>query len=83
MRIGRLEIGKWSIPNSMPIIWFEYWPGKDSCGCTIVTICNLYATWLGYECYGVILERRGKSLKRLANIRRIRKELSSGRAKTA
>lgn len=77
MRIGRLEMGKWSAHKDAAIVYFEYLSGNNSCGCTIITLCNIYLTWLNDECYGNILERRGKSLKRLANIRRIRKELRS------
>jgi hypothetical protein len=82
MRIGRLEIGKWSTHKDAPMVWVEYLSGKNSCGCTIVTICNVYFTWLNNECYGAALERYGKALKRVANICRIREELRSTRAKS-
>lgn len=82
MRLGRIEAGKWCTHKDSAMVWFEYLSGKNSCGCVIVTVCNIYVTWLGYECYGVILEKKGKSLKRLANIRRVREELLTGRTES-
>lgn len=83
--MGRLECGRWIVVFSVPgarRTWFEVLLPVSgcACGCCIVTIAGFYLTWLGDECYGAVLERHGKALKRLASIRRIRAEATRGEA---
>jgi hypothetical protein len=80
MRIGRLEVGCWRRGGKL----FWRTPIRDymlrgSCECMLLTCLCACVSWLGDECYGSILERRGKALRRLANIRRIRAERENTR----
>lgn len=64
MRVWRLEVYRCAFS-------LEFWY-LGMCGCHFYQFLGVGVTWLNDECYGIILEKRGKALKRLANIRRIR-----------
>ena len=72
MRIGKLEIGLIRRPDKRVSFWpFDLY-FKGICGCHMFEFFCFFATWLGHECYGAALERKGKALKRLANIKHIK-----------
>jgi hypothetical protein len=50
MKIGRLEIGKWTYTyvHDQEFIWFEYHVGL--CDCTFVTLLNFVFVWKNKEC---------------------------------
>lgn len=72
MRLGKLEIGLIRKPDRSVSFYPFDWYLKGMCGCHMAEFFCFYATWLGNECYGATIVRKGRALKRLANIQHIK-----------